>query len=74
MVVTFLNAVLHCFTHMLFNYYSFKNRDPASSDDKLDAHEPKSVSEVKPQIYTGKATVALMVCTYVQQYVIWIVQ
>ena len=50
---------------MLFNYYSFKNRDPPSSASKH-ADEPGSFSEVKPQIYKGKATVALMVHTTVR--------
>ena len=50
---------------MLFNYYSFKNRDSPSSDSKPDADEPESVSKVKPQTYTGKATVALIVRTTV---------
>ena len=63
--VTFLNVVLHCFIHMFFNYYSFKNRDPLFSNSKPDADEPESVSEVKPQTYTGKVTVALMVHTTV---------
>ena len=50
---------------MFFNYYSFKNRDPLSSDSKPDADKPESVSKVKPQTLTGKVTVALMVRTTV---------